>query len=235
MGLISKMKKTSTIIPILAIAFLCFLLGSCKKSEDYTRPISYLSIYNATESPLNFKIGEEDRYSAALGTGTSSGYIGVYEGTWPLLATLASNPPVQASVQANLIGDEVQSLFVLRSSDSLEFFTIKDDLNIRNPDRPLVKFLNLSPDTDGLTLTMTLLNTPTTFENVKYKQPSAYQELDEKSSYIINLTNSSNGQNVIEETSYAFEKGKIYTIWTTGRLNAATPATEIRMVITEAK
>jgi hypothetical protein len=121
------------------------------------------------------------------------------------------------------------------SSDSLEFFTIKDDLNIRNPDRPLVKFLNLSPDTDGLTLTMTLLNTPTTFENVKYKQPSAYQELDEKSSYIINLTNSSNGQNVIEETSFAFEKGKIYTIWTTGRLNAATPATEIRMVITEEK
>jgi len=228
------MKKTFLIIPILATAFMCLLLNSCKKSEDYSRPISFLSVYNATNAQLNFKIGEEDRYSTALGTGTSSGYIGVYEGTWPLLATLAGNPPVQASVQANLVGNDVQSLFVLRS-DSLEFYTIKDDLNIRNPDRPLVKFLNLSPDTDGLTLTMTLLNSPIAFENVKCKQPSAYQALDEKSSYIINLITSNNNQNVVEETSFAFEKGKIYTIWTTGLLNGTTAADQIRMVITEVK
>lgn len=219
---------------MLAAALLCFLLGSCKKSADFTRPISFLSIYNASDALLNFKIGEDDRYSAALQTGTSSGYIGVYEGTWSLEATLAGTPTVQSRVQANLVGNEVQSLFVLRS-DSLEFFTIKDDLNIRNPNRPMVKFLNLSRDTEGLTLTMTLLNTPVKFGDVKYKQPSTYQEIDEKSSYIINLTNSVTGANVVEETSQAFEKGKLYTIWTTGSLNGTTAADRISMHITEVK
>jgi len=228
------MKKSYTILPYLAAVILCFLLGSCKKSSDYTRPISYLSIYNATNAQLNFKIADEDRYSAALATGTASGYIGVYEGTWPLQATLDGTPPVQSVRQTNLVGNEVQSIFVLKS-DTLEFFSVKDDLNIRNANRPLIKFLNLSPDTEGLTLTLTLLSTPTKFENVKYKQPSTYQEIDEKSSYIINLTNSSTGENVIEETSQAFERGKLYTIWTTGKLNGATPAERIRMSITEMK
>lgn len=228
------MKKTFTIIPILAATLLCFLLGSCKKSTDYNRPISFLSIYNATNAQLNFKIGEKDDYSAAIATGASSGYIGVYEGRWPLEATIAGTPPVKALVQADLIGNEVQSIFVLRS-DSLEFYSIKDDLSLKNPSRPLVKFLNLTPDAEGLTLTMTLLNTPTRFENVKYKQPSSYQELDERSSYIINLTNTATGQNVVEEISQAFEKGKLYTIWTTGRLDGTTAAERVRMFITEVK
>lgn len=228
------MKKTYTIIPILTTTLLCFLLGSCKKSSDYTRPISFLSIYNATNAPLNFKIGGKDQSSSALATGASSGYIGVYEGRWPLEATLTGTPPAKALVQADLVGNEVQSLFVLRS-DSLEFYTIKDDLALRSPTRALVKFLNLSPDAEGLTLTMTLLNTPTKFENVKYKQPTTYQEFDERSSYIINLTNSATGENVLEETSQAFEKGKLYTIWTTGRINGTTTADRLRLVITEVK
>lgn len=228
------MKKTFTVIPILATALLCFLLGSCKKSADYTRPISFLSIYNATNAPLTFKIGGDGRYSSALATGASSGYIGVYEGSWPLEATLTGDTAVKALVQTDLVGNELQSLFILRS-DSLEFYSIKDDLNLRNQTRALVKFLNLSPDTEGLTLTMTLLNTPTRFENVKYKQSTAYQEFDEKSSFIINLTNSATGENVVEETSRAFEKGKLYTIWTTGRLSGTTDADRLRLVVTEVK
>ncbi len=227
------MKKPISYVLILTLAIFCFLLGSCKKDPNLSRPISFLAVYNATSNVLNFKIGARDENSAAIQRGNSSGYIGVYEGRWLLEASLNDNPPTRKSINADLIGDELQSIFVLRS-DSLEFFSIKDDLNLRNPARAMVKFLNLSPDATSLTLEMELLSNTTLFSDVKYKSPTGYQDFDEKSSYNINLKNHATGD-VLIDTNRVFDRGKLYTIWTTGRLDGTTTANRLNLHITEVR
>ncbi|MGN7203892.1 DUF4397 domain-containing protein [Pedobacter sp. SAFR-022] len=226
------MKKTLTSVLIPFIAFLSFLLGSCKKEANFSRPISFVAVYNATTNPLSFEIGGESENSSAITAGGASAYIGVYEGPWNYLATLASDPPVTATANVNLVGNEHQSIFVLRS-DSLEFFTLKDDLSIRNPNRALVRFINLSPDAADLTLQLVLLDTSPTFEHVAFKAPTPYQEFDEKTSYTVTLRNGLTGTDVLPETSYTFERGKMYTIWASGNLAGTTPADRIKLTLTE--
>jgi hypothetical protein len=226
------MKKTLSSVLIPFIAFLGFLLGSCKKDANLSRPISFVAVYNATTNPLTFEIGGKDENSSAIPAGGATAYIGVYEGQWNYLAALTSDPPVTATTNVNLVGNEHQSIFVLRS-DSLEFYTLKDDLSIRNPNRALVRFINLSPDAASLTLQLVLLNTSPTFENVGFKAPTAYQEFDEKTSYTVTLRNGVTGTDVLPETAYTFERGKMYTIWSSGNLAGTTATDRIKLTLTE--
>lgn len=227
------MKKTLSSVLILVIAFYSFLLGSCKKDANFSRPISFVAIHNATASPLNFKIGGKDENSSAVAIGRGTGYIGVYEGQWDYEATLNTDTPVTVNADINLIGNEHQSIFVLQNPDSLEFFTLKDDLSIRNPNRALVKFINLSPDAESLTLELELLNNRPTFNEAKFKSPTAYQEFDEKTSYTVTLKNGLTGNDLLPETSYSFERNKMYTIWVTGRLSVTTGDGALRLNLSE--
>lgn len=226
------MKKTFYFQFILLFALFGLLISSCKKDASFSRPISRVAIYNATTSALNFKIGGKDENSSTIPAGGSTAYIGVYEGSWDYLATLAGDSPVAASAKVNLVGNEQHSIFVLKS-DSLEFFTVKDDLNIRNPNRALVKFVNLCPDLESLTLELVLLNTRPTFGEVKFKSPTAYQEFDEKTSYTATLKNGVTGTDILPEIPFTFEKNKMYTIWASGNVNGTTNADRIKLTLTE--
>jgi hypothetical protein len=227
------MKKTLSNILIPAIALMCFLLGSCKKDASLSRPISFVAIHNATASSLNFKIGGQDENSSAIAAGRFTGYIGVYEGQWDYEATLLTDTPVIANATVNLVGNEHHSIFVLQNNNALELFTIKDDLSVRNPNRALVKFINLSPDAESLTLELELLNNRPTFSEAKFKVPTDYQEFDEKTSYTVKLKNGLTGNDLLPETSFAFERGKMYTIWVSGRMSVTTGAGALRLNLTE--
>ncbi len=228
------MKKSLSAILIATVLFGCFLISSCKKDVALSRTISYVSINNAAISSLTFSIGGEQVSNTPILRGISSGYVGVYEGLWPAVAALSDSANSTLSKTLDLKGNVYTSIFVI-NPDTLQYFTITDDLSERDPNRAKIKFLNLSPDAVSLSLEMQLLNTNKIFEDVKYKSYSAYQDFDEKSSYSIVLRNRAANNSVILEVAANFDKGKLYTIWTTGTLNAAVPANRITLHITEVR
>lgn len=228
------MKKKFSSTKILLLATIIFLLGSCKKDANFSRPISFVSVYNATLNTLNFKIGGKPTSGTTLARGASSGYIGAYEGNWNF-EVLSSDADKSAIVkQIDLKGDELQSFFLIKE-DSLQYLTVKDDMSLRNPDRPVIKFLNLSKDAPQLTLELVLLSNTVAFNNIKYKEYSPFQEVDEKTSYTISLKASPTSELDILTVTQAFERNKLYTIWTTGLANSSDDANRISLHITEVK
>jgi hypothetical protein len=227
------MKNFLRFITLSSAMLLLFSISSCKKEAGTSNDISYLSINNATLSALQFTIRAVP-VSSGLARGASSGYLGVYEGAWDMKATLSDSAASTITRNVQFKGDEYKSLFVVRP-DSLDFFVIDDDLTIRDPNRAKIKFLNLSPNASSLTLELSLLNVVKSFSDIKYKGFSPYQDFDEKSTYAITLKNHSANDAIILELEENFEKGKIYTIWTTGLLNSTVTAQRLTLHITEVK
>jgi hypothetical protein len=227
------MKNFLRFVLLSSSVLLSFSLSSCKKEPGTSNDISYLSINNATLSPLQFTIRAVP-VSTGLARGASSGYLGVYEGAWDIKATLSDSASSTLTRNVQFNGSEYKSLFVVRP-DSLRFFVIDDDLTVRDPNRAKIKFLNLSPDAKSLTLEMSLLNVTKTFSDQKYQTFSPYQDFDEKSTYAITVKNHSANDAVVFEDEENFEKGKIYTIWTTGFLNTTVTAQRLTLHITEVK
>jgi hypothetical protein len=233
------MKKILPFLLSFVALFLSFSLTGCKKDADLNRTTSFISVNNASLISLNFNIYEpgnekdkEQVNDAVLQRGSSTGYVGVYDGTWILEAILTDSTSMKLTREQKLNGNEYISLFVIKP-DSLDFFMIKDDLNERNADRPKIKFLNLSPDAGALSLEMTLLSANKSFPGINYKTFTPYQEIDEKSSYHISLKNSANA--VLIEADQSFTRGKLYTIWTTGLIKPPLIAQRLQMHITEVK
>jgi len=219
--------------PLLFVAlFLSIFFAGCEKETDPGNDIAYISIHNATNAALNFFIGQRKVNDAALARGSSTSYVGVYEGTWTTEAILSDSAASTLERVLKLTGNENTSIFVIKP-DTLDYFMIKDDLNERNTARPKIKFLNLSPDAGTLSLEFELLNDTRTFPGVAYKAYTAYQEFDEKSSYQIRLYGSSTQPLV--ESEQSFDRGKLYTIWVTGSLNTTIEAQQLRIHITEVK
>jgi hypothetical protein len=219
--------------------FLGLFLTGCKKDNNSDLQTSFISINNATLTSLDFNIylpgKEKDKVSvndASLQRGSSTGYVGVYDGTWMLEAILSDTLSTKITREQKLTGNEYTSLFVIKP-DSLDFFIIKDDLQERNADHPKIKFLNLSKDADALSLEMTLLSAVKSFPGVRYKSFTPYQEIDERSSYHITLKNAANA--ILLEADQGFQRGKLYTIWTTGLIKPNLIAERLQMHITEVK
>ncbi len=228
------MKKTFLLPIILLITTFIFLLASCKKEANLSKPIAFVSIYNATLNSLNFKIGGKPTSGTSLARGAYSGYIGAYEGEWDFNVLSSNSDKAAINERINLKGNELQSFFIIKE-DSLKYLTVKDDMTVRNPDRPVIKFLNLSPDAQQLTLELVLLSNKVAFTNVQYKSYSPYQEVDEKTSYTISLKASPTSELDILTVTQAFERNKLYTIWTTGLANSSDDANRISLHITEVK
>jgi hypothetical protein len=220
--------------------FLGLFITGCKKDTNSDLKTSFISINNAALTSLAFNIyapgsKEQDKIKvndAALQRGSSTGYVGVYDGTWMLEAILSDSLSTKITREQKLTGNEYTSLFVIKP-DSLDFFIIKDDLQERNAEHPKIKFLNLSKDTEALSLELTLLSTVKSFPGIRYKSFSPYQEIDERSSYHITLKNAAN--EILLEADQGFERGKLYTIWTTGLIKPALIAERLQMHITEVK
>lgn len=234
----SIMNKIKHLQFIFAFLFFCLGLLGCEKDPDLNKQTAYISIHNASINSLDFYIYNSTAprnnpvNSADLQRGAATGYLGVYDGLWNFEAILNDSASTTLIKEQQLIGNQYLSFFVT-NTDSLDFLIINDDLNQRNASRPKIKFLNLSPNAGPLSLEFVLLSQSISFPSTGYKNFTPYQEFDERSSYQILLRNAAKG--ILLETEQNFERGKLYTIWTTGLINTTVSAQQLRLHITEVK
>jgi hypothetical protein len=227
------MKKPLAALLILGVIFLT-LLNSCKKSEDIGTDISFISIYNATTnvSSLNFLINSEAVGASSLGIGQKSVYYGVYAGIWATEA-IAGSGTSSFKKDLTFVAGEHNSLFVIGSADSLEYFTIADDINAKDPNKAKIKFLNLSAYPGALTLEIQLLNNVTSFPNQAYKGFTDYQSLNAGTIYTLTLKDAATNTNIGTPITSEFSQGKMYTIWAKGTPNATIEAQRLGLQISE--
>jgi hypothetical protein len=226
--------KRSPASLLLSCALFLTILNSCKKSEDISTDVSFVSIYNATTNvpSLNFLINAEAVGASNLAIGQKSVYYGVYAGVWTTEAIPGSGTSTFKK-DLTFVAGEHNSLFVIGSADSLDYFTIADDINAKDPNRAKIKFLNLSAYPGALTLEIQLLNNVTTFPNQAYKGFTDYQSLNAGTIYTLTLKDAATNSTIGTPITSGFSQGKMYTIWAKGTPNATIETQRLGLQISE--
>lgn len=231
----TRLRKSRLIL----LAALIVIFASCKK-ENVSGDISFIAVYNASPNAtaIDFSILVDPNTKikinqGLLALGQKTTYYGVYQGTWATEVVPSSSPKSVLSRTLTLVGNENSSVFVVGPKDTLDYFIIKDDLTIRDPNRAKLKFLNLAPDAGPLYLQIQVLSTITPFPTREYKTFTDYQSFDGGIIYTLTLRNAATNAVVGTPVTSQFAPGKLYTIWAKGSLTATTEAERIGIQISE--
>jgi hypothetical protein len=220
---------------LLLLTFFSICFASCKKTESYGSDISFIAVYNATTNAtgLTFLINEESVGASSLAIGQKAPYYGVYQGVWSTQAIPSSSTGTALTKDMTFIAGEHNSLFIIGPADSLDYFIIKDDPNVKDPNQVKIKFLNMSPNAGTLKLEISLLGTVNTFSGLPYKAFSDYQSFNAGTIYTITLRDSATNNIVGTPVTQTFTQGKVYTVWAKGTLGATVEAEKLGIQISE--
>jgi hypothetical protein len=220
---------------LVLLTFICLIGYSCKKTEVIGSDISFISVYNATTNvtALNFLINGESISTSTLAIGQKTLYYGVYEGVWSTEAIPSNNTATELKRDLTFTAGEHNSLFVIGPADSLDYFIIKDDINIKNPNQVKIKFLNLSANAGTLTLEIALQSKVNSFPNFGYKEFSDYQSFNGGLTYTLTLKDSLTNNTVGTPVTAEFIQGKVYTVWAKGTVGAIVEAERLGIQISE--
>jgi hypothetical protein len=222
-------------ILLLLLTVTCIFGISCKKNSAIGEDISFVSVYNATTDVLglNFLINGEQISTSTLSIGQHTGYYGVYQGVWSTEAIPNNNTTTSKKRDLTFTASEHNSLFVIGTADSLDYFIIKDDLTVKDPNKVKVKFLNLLSHSGALNLEIALLGTVSRFPGFEYKKFSDYQNFNAGTVYTITLKDSLTDTIVGTPVTAEFIQGKVYTVWAKGSADATVDAAKVGVQISE--
>jgi hypothetical protein len=222
--------KNATLVTAMLGAAVLF--NSCKNDIDNTSPgIAALSVVNAypTSNTLDFYIGSQRVNNTGLAFGGKLDYFTAYEGTHSAKVTLTNSTTTLATKTITLKGGLYHSLYLVgNATDSLDYLLLDDQPSQPAQGKAGVRFVNLSPNTTGLSLELT--GDTTGFKNKAFKGFTAFKPVTAAAKSTFVLKNANNVVLATRETDLA--NGKIYTIYAKGLTTGGTDATKIAIGVT---
>jgi hypothetical protein len=226
------MKNSITRNTILALLLCTVAFTSCIKEKDYEPvQIAGLSIINAapTTTPLVVYADNNITTPANFIFGTKVDYLNAYAGSRNFTITKSSSTAAVYSERFTLENQVGYSLFVVDRLENLKFLFLKDDLAAPATGKAKLRFVNLSPDANALSLTIE--GKPTAiFTNKAYKEFTSFEQIDAADKVTFQVKNNATGALETALPDVKIEAGKIYTIYAKG-LKANTDDTKFGAAI----
>jgi hypothetical protein len=166
------MKYKRLLIPILITAM---AISGCKKQEVESTALSSITITNAIIGGAQAKLGahvaapQNLNNNAAASFSLPAGNNRVY--IWPVGDSL--HPYYDKVLTSSQY--ETHSLFLTGTSANVESLLIKETLPVHNDSAFGVRFINLSPGSPAVKVTLSTSTTVSEFGNVAYKEISAFK------------------------------------------------------------
>lgn len=218
------MKVNNYLIFLITGAFFCLL--ACKKTTNDAPLTSYttkLNVVNASADTINFYLnGTRLNSNSNLYPDVISGYMNVLAFNQNYQVKKSFNTATSAvqqlfSVPLNLDTAQYYSLFIAGETQSQAFQTIDTLITTDTTVTCRVRFVNASPDGNKYDLTV---GTGTKFTGKAFGTATSFTLADTSSNAVITLYQSGS-TTPLGKGTVALLQGKIYTIYTTGKLNAA--------------
>lgn len=199
-----------------------FLLSACEvpgKVNDYDSlpGIAYGHIINASPSTteLDFFLGDSKlNRQRGLSYGEVEGSFEIYTGnnTFTLKNNNGDN---LASVSQRLSNMEHFSVFAINTPTNIELKVYKDVLGDPSSNSSLVQFINLSPDSNPISIK----NTSMVFkEGLSFKETTGYGHIS-NNTHVFTFSDTETGEEILTE-SIRIIPGRAYTIFTKGYISA---------------
>jgi len=196
------------------------LLSSCDIDDDnnnYYNPIDQtiargvIANVSPNSGDLYFYADANLVNNSPLGYNTAEGYYGFFTGNRVLsVKNTAGN--IVASDTISLAAGQYFSAFAVNTFDNIELVTYTDSLDYPAANRARVRFINLSPDAGGITITAPNLTFAT---NLGFKESTSFDEV-ESGNYTITFTSTATGEVLFTTTATELNNGGNYTIYTKG-------------------
>lgn len=224
------MKISVNIKPIMFALVLAIGLLSCKKDDTPLRDLSGLSIVNAAPSTEKFDLFVDNTKvtTSDFTFGSKIDYLTAYSGTRRFTVT---NKGSEVALKTETYVLEPQygyTLFLLDRVEKLKFMLLPDNLTKPPKGKGSVRFANLSPDSDPLTLSIE--GNPALITNISFQNYSNAIFIDAGDNVTFQVRDHINGNLIVSLSNIKIEEEKIYTIYVSG-LKSATDATKLGAAI----
>lgn len=208
-------KLCQLIIAILIL--ISILLVSCIKNEEVPGYVS-LSITNTSPTLGTYNIyldGIQSNTSGAIPFAGVQGYSELTSGSHTLKFTTASS--TDALVNKTIILEEngIYSVFLIDKGENLDLLLLKDEMSEVNKEKAFIRFINLSPDSQ--TLDLSIAEGATLISDKMYKSDSPFQPIDPN---IYNFNINDHGTGAVKATlvNQTLTAGMYYTIISRGMM-----------------
>ncbi|RZK49022.1 MAG: DUF4397 domain-containing protein [Pedobacter sp.] len=207
------------------LLFTILLLGSCaKKDDDVVSNLSGLSIVNASPSfdLLDVYVDQTKVTNdfSDFTFGSKIDYLSVYSGTrFMTLTKKGSREPL--SQQSFILAPQYgYTLFVIDKPQNIQLMMLPDNLTKPEKGMASVRFANLSPDSEPLTLSVAG-GLDYLITNIAYKQYSNPMMVHANDPLEFQIRSHQTGGLVLSMAGIKLEEGKIYTIYVKGLMEAS--------------
>lgn len=215
---ILRSKQFGRFNSILLLSLASLTLNSCGKKDDSTPAVSGLSIINAspTLATYNVYLNDSKVNTAALPFSGTLAYFQISPGANTIKFTSGSSTESLLTKAITLEQDKAYSYFLIDRPNKLDGLMITDELNTTNSDKALVRFINLVPDANALSLMQT--GGAEVVAAKAYKAYSTYAPVDAKT-YSFDIKDQVTGAVLKTQTSVTLNAGNVYTIIAAGVVN----------------
>jgi hypothetical protein len=213
------MKLSINYKAIIAAFTLSLGLLSCAKNDDNYQPveISGLSLIHAspTTEKLDVYLDNTKGSGTDFAFGTKIDYLNAYAGNRKFTVTKKDLTTSLKTEQFTLEPRVGYSLFVVGKLENIAFLLLKDDLVKPAEGKAKVRFVNLSPDAEALSLAI-VGETTDLATNKAFKEFSAFETINAAEKVTFNVKNNTSGSVETSLTDVKIENGKVYTIYVKG-------------------
>lgn len=202
----------------LAPVVVSLFFGSCKLDEDRDPlpPLAYVSIYNASPNAPDLAVLVDDRQinNNPLDYADRTGYLRFYTGDRKIQFGPYDANNVVADTTLTLVDGGAYSIFVADEFPVPAVLVLEDDADQPGQGKALIRFLNLSPDTESVNLQAEGVTNPM-FSDQKFKEKSEFTEVDAKR-YDFTVVSTLNGNELLNVPGINLQAGWAYTILVRG-------------------
>lgn len=201
-------------LSLLVPAAILFIVTSCKLDDDkyVAPPTAYVSLYNASPNgpDLNVIVDNRRINSNSFEYADHTGYLRFYTGERTIQFGPFGASNVVADTTLTLEDGKAYSLFVVDEFPSPGILVLNDDGDEPTEGKAMIRFLNLSPDTEDVNLVADGETDPF-FEGQAYKEPSGFTAVDAKR-YDFTVRSTSGDTEILDVPGINLQPGWFYTV-----------------------
>jgi len=217
---------------IVAFIFSILLTSCAKKDAPPLIDVSGLSIINASPSVEKLDVYVDNTKVTSSNTdftfGAKIDYLTAYSGSRRMTITRKDSSLPLKSELFILEPQFGYSLFIIDRLPDIKFMLLPDNLTKPVKGKASVRFANLSPDSEPLTLS--IAGNPALITNISFKDYSNAIMVDTGDKVTFQVREHRTGELVLTLPDIKIEDEKIYTIYVKG-LKAATDETKLGVAI----
>lgn len=200
--------------------FLAICFVSCKKDAQNLIDLSGLSVVNASPSKESLEVYVDNTKvtNSDFTFGSKLDYLTAYSGRRVMIVKQKGSDQTLLTEPFILEPQYGYSLFIVDRYPNVKFMLLPDNLTKPPKGKASVRFANLSPDSDPLTLAVGSGNYKIT--NVRFKDYSDAMLIDVGDNITFFIRDHATADLVTSLSDVNIEEGKIYTIYVNGLKSA---------------